>query len=67
MFVPSVVGNIVAAMESLKAREEWINSLPVEEAEKIREQDRLRFEENEKHRKALEIANASRARNFWGD
>ena len=40
--------------------------LPKDEADKLRSSRRARFEERDNHRKALEIAEASRPRNFWG-
>lgn len=42
-------------------------SLPDDVAEKLKQERRDRLAEDEKHRKALEIADAGRARNFWGN
>jgi hypothetical protein len=61
--ITSKICSIVAAS---KARNEWLDSLPKEEANKIREEDARIALENERHRRALEIADAGRPRNFWG-
>lgn len=42
------------------------NSLPPEQAEKLKAERKEKFRLQEEHRKALELANASRPRNFWG-
>lgn len=60
---------IVAAMNAIQEHNDFIalcDSLPKEEADFLREERRKRIEKEDAHRKALEIANASRPRNFWG-
>ena len=42
-------------------------SLPKKEADRLKSTRRKQREEEIAHAKALEIANASRARNFWGN
>ena len=41
--------------------------LPADVAEKLKRERREQRKADEEHRKALEIANAGRARNFWGN
>lgn len=43
------------------------DGLPKEEADKLKAKRRAEREEEEEHKKALEIADAGRARNFWGN
>jgi hypothetical protein len=62
----TICGTVATMIKAAKARQEWLGSLPPEEAAKIRAQDELEYQENLKHRRALEIAEASRPRNFWG-
>lgn len=57
---------VCGAIVEAKARQEWLDSLPKEEADKIRADDARIARENELHRRALEIAHAGRPRNFWG-
>ena len=61
--IAEIVCSMVAEAE---ARKKWLDSMPKEEADKIRAEDVRIARENEIHRRALEIANAGRARNFWG-
>lgn len=49
-----------------KARQEWINSLPKEEADRVRADDAWIARDKELHRRELEVAEAGRPRNFWG-
>lgn len=62
----SIVIAAASVIEGNRIREEMISKLPIEEQEKIREKDRKDYEENLKHRRALEVAEAGRTRNFWG-
>ena len=43
------------------------DALPKEWEDALRAERNARIESELKHRQALEIANASRARNFWGN
>ena len=52
--------------EDAKAREKWLDSMPKENSDTIRAADRRKSREDLKHRRALEIAEAGRPRNFWG-
>ena len=61
-----IAAKICSVVAEAKAREEWLNSLPKEEADKIRAEDAAKAREQELHRRALEIAEAGRPRNFWG-
>jgi len=53
-------------IESHNKREELINNLPDEIADKIREQDAQDAREILLHNRALEVAETGRAKNFWG-
>lgn len=57
---------IAIMVSEAKARDKWLASLPEDEANRIRADEYGIFRENELHRRALEIAEAGRARNFWG-
>jgi hypothetical protein len=61
-----LVLTVSALIDEANARKEWIDSLPKDEADKIREDDARKRREEELHRRALQIADAGRARNFWG-
>lgn len=61
--IAAMVSTIVA---EVKARQAWLNSLPVDVADNIRAEDARIAREDEQHRRALEIAEAGRPRNFWG-
>ncbi len=50
------------AIAERRAFDNMCKTLPEDEEERRQEIDRRR-----KHREALEIANAGRAKNFWGD
>ena len=43
------------------------NSLPKEQGDKLKAVRHAKHKEDIAHAKALEIANASRTRNFWGN
>ena len=61
---------IPTAYAVLKERNDFYeraNKLPKKERDRLIAARKKRLKEVETHRKALEIANASRARNFWGD
>jgi hypothetical protein len=58
--------SIIGMIESYKKREAWIKTLPEQKQEKIRSQDAQEARENLAHKRALEVAEAGRARNFWG-
>jgi hypothetical protein len=60
------IGKIAWLIQAHKERETWLESLPKEEAEKIREQDLIDEKDSLQHKRALEIAEAGRPRNFWG-
>jgi hypothetical protein len=64
MFGISVLVGMIAEN---KRREAWIDSMPEEEQEKIRAEDAKKARDELAHRRALEVAEAGRARNFWGD
>lgn len=61
-----IAAKVCSLVAEARARQEWLDSLPKEEADKIRSEDVRIARENELHRRALEIAEAGRARNFWG-
>ena len=63
----TVVYEVSRIMEEERAFEKLCNSLPKGEADRLKESRRKQREEDEKHRKALEIADAGRTRNFWGN
>ena len=54
-------------METHNAREAFIKTLPKGEQYSIREADKREHEAATAHARALEIAEAGRARNFWGN
>lgn len=63
--------SLVSALEyhrkEQKNFEALCNSLPNEEAEKLRAERKKTREENLKHQRALEIAREGRSLNFWGE
>ena len=63
MTVASVLGSVLAEAERDR---EYLKSLPEEEANRIHAERKKKWEAEEEHRKKLEIAEAGRARNFWG-
>ncbi len=62
-----VIQTVVRAAETAIARNKFIATLPKDQQDKIRAEDKLKAEQELDHRKKLEIANAGRARNFWGN
>lgn len=56
---------LIAGIQSQK-HDELMASLTKEEREKILENDAQKAREELLHKRALEIANAVRPRNFWG-
>ncbi len=66
MYIGLVLVQAAAMVEEAKAREEWLNSLPKDEADRIRAEDVERRREKLLHRRAIEVAEAGRPRNFWG-
>jgi len=54
---------VVAEDEAFKR---MCDALPKDQADALRAKRNSKHEADLKHRQALEIANASRARNFWG-
>jgi hypothetical protein len=58
------VGGAYAEHETFK---KMCDELPKERADALRAERNARMESGLKFRQALEIANASRARNFWGN
>ncbi len=65
MFWFSVI-SIRSVIAEIQREQKYIKSLPEKEKAIYLENKKREFEENEKHRKALEIAEAGRPRNFWG-
>lgn len=61
-----IVCRLAVIIAEAKARKQWIESLPKDEADRVRAEDSRIARENELHRRAVEIAEAGRARNFWG-
>ena len=57
---------ILQAYAMQQARDEMIKAAPPERQSQLIERLRREDEEWRKHQQALEIANASRPRNFWG-
>ena len=60
----SLVAGIIAEHNAFN---KMCNSLPKEQGDKFRAARNAKHKEDIAHAKALEIANASRARNFWGN
>lgn len=63
-FAIGVIGAVAAHNEELKEFERRMALLPPEEAQAERKARARRIEECRRHRQALEIANASRPRNW---
>jgi len=61
------VSTMIAIQEDRKAFNAYLKTLSPEEAEKLKAEREDRLSREDEHRKALEIANASRPRNFWGN
>ena len=62
----TIASQMILLIEKSRVRDEWINSLPKNEAVKIRVADAKNYHEEVKHRRNLEVAESGRARNFWG-
>lgn len=58
---------VVSLYEEAKARKAYIDSLPEDLAKKIRADEAKKAIDDKLHRRALEIAEAGRPRNFWGN
>ena len=65
--IGSAVLQAISTLEEIMARKAWINSLPEDMAKIIRASDAKRAEEESIHQRNLEVAEAGRARNFWGN
>jgi hypothetical protein len=65
------IGVIICEIKRLQQEQEFFNkmcaALTKEQSDKLKKAALARRKEHIAHAKALEIANASRARNFWGD
>ena len=61
-----LASEVVLAFHKNKEREAWIDTLPEDEQQKIRAKDKQDVLDYMQHRRALEIAEAGRPRNFWG-
>ncbi len=59
--------SLIAAHDAEKKFRELCDSLPKEGADKLRQERRDKREKEIEHNKKLEIAEAGRARNFWGN
>jgi hypothetical protein len=62
-----MISLVFGMIEEHKAFNKMCDSLPKEDAERLKEARRARHRDELEHIRALEIANASRARNFWGN
>ena len=65
--VAIAINAIQAVQAEKEAFEEHCKNLPEEEANKLKIARGLRIKSNREHQRALELANASRPRNFWGN
>lgn len=63
LFGLSVMFDVI---EAEKRFNEMLSKMPPDEANQIRADRLKRWQEDRDHKKALEIAEAGRARNFWG-
>jgi hypothetical protein len=61
-----VISAIMAIDEERKAFNAYLKTLPEDKAKELKLQREERLMREDEHRKALELANASRPRNFWG-
>ena len=61
-----VVVGVTTIIEEERSFRALCKALPKEEAMALRKERAKKRKEDGAHRKALEIANAGRARNFWG-
>ena len=66
-----VYGSVVTVLAQIKAEQEAFvlkcSLLPQDEADKLIAERKQEMKERKEHREKLEIANAGRARNFWGN
>ena len=67
MFNLNVISILKAALNEHNAFIAYCATLPKEEADKLKAERQDRREKEDAHRKALEIADAGRTRNFWGN
>ncbi len=61
------LSTIERSIEEVKAFNELCDSLPKEEADKLREERSKRIESEQQHRRNLEVAREGRSLNFWGN
>ncbi len=66
LYVSVITGALVSALYEEKQFQEYLKTLPEEEARRIKGERKKKRESEEEHRKKLEIAEAGRPRNFWG-
>ncbi len=59
--------SLMTMINEINAFNKVCSLLPREEAEKLKLERRDKAIKDELHRRKLEIAEAGRARNFWGD
>ena len=64
--ITGAICGVMQAYAKQQARDEMIRAAPPEKQSQLIERFRREDEEWLKHQRALEIANASRPRNFWG-
>jgi hypothetical protein len=62
-----MIAAVYQAQEEKKQFDLKCSLLPREEADKLREERKQEIKEKLEHRRKLEIAEAGRARNFWGN
>ncbi len=60
------IASAIRIAEEIEARNKWLDALSEAEQDKIREQDKEVARQNLLHRRAIEVAEAGRPRNFWG-
>jgi len=60
------IAPVASLIKAIDDREKYLNSLPIDEANKIRAKEAKDAKEYLNHMRSLEIAEAGRARNFWG-
>ena len=67
----TILSATISTLYQVKAEQEAFDLrcslLPREEADKLRAERKQEIKEKIEHRKRLEIAEAGRARNFWGN
>lgn len=67
MALAIISAQLTATFVANEAREKWIATLPKKEQKRIRREDAKKRQEYIEHQRKLEIANARRPRNFWGN